>query len=228
MCLVDWTKQTKVTLALSREHRPKILQTWIPHDRLKAPNEDKSLKDMMGIMNMRVETSNQECEVGKRHWGRCCVKWVTRCGWLLSMKLDSVRSRDSCLVHYSSPEVVFKNADGKLINVEKKSWSLPHSEVGMDLSKQVPACFAEVPAVTKILSHHDKFVLDSQPSTIVSKKMALVVHGRNDERHKIPFPGVMRNLPQALAVHPSLEWIVVGERHKLHVMLCSERCKINT
>lgn len=226
LCLIDWTKRTKVTLSFCHEHRPNILQTWVPHDRLKAPSEDKSLRNRMGIMKLRVETSNQECRLGKQHWGRCRVKWVTQSGWLLSMTLDSVRVQDNCHVHYSSPEVIFKNADGSLINNDRKSWSLPYNTIGTDLSNQVPACFVGVPAVTRILSHHDKFVLDSQPNTIVSKQMVFMVHGIDDKIHNIPFPGVVKNLPQALAVHPSLEWIVVGERNRLHIMVSSGRAKI--
>ena len=228
MCLIDWTKRTKVTLSFSHEHRPKVLQSWVPHDRLKAPNEDIGLKNKMGITKIRVETSNQECMLGERHWGRCRVKWVTQSGWLLSMILDSVKIPDNCNVHYSSPEVVFRNADGSLISTERKSWSLPYNATGIDLSNQVPACLVGVPTVTKILSHHDKFVLDSQPSTLVSNQHVLVVHGNDDEVHNIPFPGAVKDLPQALAVHPSLEWIVVGERKRLHIMVNSVKTKTKT
>lgn len=221
MCLIDWTKRTKVTLSFSHEHRPKVLQSWVPHDHLRAPNEDGSLRNKMGIVKMRVETSNQECTLGKRHWGRCRVQWVTQCGWLLSMTLESLRIPDKCSIHYSSPEVVFKNADGSLIDTQRKMWSLAYGATGFDLSNQVPACLVGVPAVTKILSHHDKFVLDSQPQALVSSERVLVVHGNDDEVHSIPFPSAVKDLPQALAVHPSLEWIVVGERKRLHIMLKS-------
>jgi len=219
MCLVDWTKRTKVSLSFSHEHRPKVLQTWIPHDRLRAPKEDKSLRKMMGITKLKVETSNQECIVGEQHWGRCRVKWVTQSGWLLSTILDSTRRHHDCIVHYSSPEVLFKNNDGTPISTNQKSWSLPYNRVGIDLSSnQVLACFVGVPTVTKILSHHDKFVLDSQPNTIVSKEISFIVHDMDNDTHKISFPGVVKELPQALAVHPSLEWIVIGVRNKLLVL----------
>ena len=228
LCLIDWTKRTKVTLSFSHEHRPKVLQNWIPHDRLKGPNEDKSLRNRMGIMKLRVETSNQECIGGKRHWGRCRVMWVTQSGWLLSTILESTaRIQENCLVHYSSPKVVFKNADGSLINTDdRKSWSLPYNKIGVDLSNQAAVCWVGVPTVTKVLSHHDKFVLDSQPSTIVSKRRALMVRGIDNEIHNIPLPGTVKDLPQSVAVHPSLEWIVVGEGKKLHIMIGSGRALI--
>ena len=225
MCLLDWTKRTKVTLSFSHEHRPKILQSWVPHDHLKAPNEDGSLRNKMGIMKMRVETSNQECTLGRRYWGRCRVQWVTQSGWLLSMMLDSLRVPDKCSIHYSSPKVVFRNADGSLIDTQRKTWSLPYGVPGFDLSNQVPACVVGVPTVTKILSHHDKFVLDSQPQTLVSSERVLVVHGNDNEVHNIPFPAAVKDLPQVLAVHPSLEWIVVGERKRLHIMVNSGSAK---
>ena len=137
------------------------------------------------------------------------------------MTLESLRIPDKCSIHYSSPEVVFKNADGSLIDTQRKMWSLAYGATGFDLSNQVPACLVGVPAVTKILSHHDKFVLDSQPQALVSSERVLVVHGNDDEVHSIPFPSAVKDLPQALAVHPSLEWIVVGERKRLHIMLKS-------
>lgn len=224
MCLIDWTKRTKVTLSFSHEYRPKVLQSWVPHDHLQAPNKDSSLRNKMGIMKMRVQTSNQECTLGKRNWGRCRVQWVTQCGWLLSMTLDSLRIPDKCSIHYSSPKVVFKNADGSLIDTQRRTWSLPYGATGFDLSNQGPACLVGVPAVTKILSHHDKFVLDSQPQVLVSSQRVLVVHG-DDQVHFIPFPGAVKDLPQVLAVHPSLEWIVVGERKRLHIMVKSESTK---
>eukprot|EP00537_Pseudo-nitzschia_pungens_P006161 CAMPEP_0172369462 /NCGR_PEP_ID=MMETSP1060-20121228/33072_1 /TAXON_ID=37318 /ORGANISM="Pseudo-nitzschia pungens, Strain cf. cingulata" /LENGTH=161 /DNA_ID=CAMNT_0013094399 /DNA_START=3 /DNA_END=485 /DNA_ORIENTATION=+ len=161
---------------------------------------------------MKVESSNQDCVVGNRHWGRCRVMWVTQSGWLLSTILESaVRVQENCRVHYASPKVVYKNADGSLIKTDKKSWSLPYNAVGVDLSNQLSGCWVQVPDVTRILSHHDKFVLDSQPSTIVSKKRSLMVHGFGDEMRSIPFPPNVNELPQSVAVHPSLEWIIVGE-----------------
>mmetsp|Transcript_24210 Transcript_24210/g.57044 ORF Transcript_24210/g.57044 Transcript_24210/m.57044 type:complete len:714 (-) Transcript_24210:1348-3489(-) len=226
MCLINWTKQITVTLSFSHEHRPKVLQIWIPHDSLAAPNEDKALRNRMGIMKLRVETSNQECVVGKRHWGRCLVKWVTRSGWLLSTILESTRIHDNCNINYSSPRVVFKNADGSIINGESKSWSLPYSRIGADFPSQGQICFIGVPSVTKVLSHHDKFVLDSQPNTILSKKIIMMVDGNDDGIQKIPLPGVVRHLPQTLAVHPTFEWIVIGECKRLYVMVNSRRGNI--
>ena len=227
LCLIDWTKRTKVTLSFSHEHRPKVLQTWVPHDRLKAPREDKSLRNRMGITRIRVESSNQECVVGKRHWGHCRVMWVTQSGWLLSTILESsVRIQENCFVHYASPKVVYKNADGSLIDTVRRTWSLPYNTIGVDLSNQLSACWVGVPNVTRILSHHDKFVLDSQPSTVVSRRRFLMIHGHGNEIRNIPFPGIVKDLPQAVAVHPSREWILVGEGKKLHLMVGSGRANI--
>jgi len=223
VCLIDWTKRTKATLSFCHEHRPKVFRTWIPHEQLIEPKEDKSLGKQMGIMKMRVETSNKDCVVGKRLWGRCRVKWVTPSGWLLSMILDSSRIQDNCLVHYSSPELVLKNADGSIITPKKRFWSLPYNTIGVEFSNRVPACWIGTPTVTKVLSHHDKFVLDSQPRTIVSKEIMFMVQGIDDEIHNIPLPGIVKDPPQMLAVHPSLEWIVVGERRKLRIMVSSGR-----
>mmetsp|Transcript_13469 Transcript_13469/g.15390 ORF Transcript_13469/g.15390 Transcript_13469/m.15390 type:complete len:769 (-) Transcript_13469:64-2370(-) len=218
LCLLDWTKRTKEN-SLSNGHRPKVLQNWIPHDRLDGPKEDRSLRMQMGIMKLRVETSSNECVTGKSFWGRCRVMWVTQCGWLLSVILESARIRQNCLVHHSSPKVVFRNADGSLINTDdRRSWSLPYHPIGVDMSSQV-ACWIGVPTITKVLAHHDKFVLDSQPHTVVSKKRVLMVYTFDKEIRSIQLPKAVKDLPQSLVVHPSLEWILVGEGRKIHILV---------
>jgi hypothetical protein len=218
LCLLDWTKRTKER-SFSNEHRPLVLQNWIPHDRLDGPKEDKSLRMMMGIMKLRIETSNNECVAGKNYWGRCRVTWVTHCGWLLSVIMESAKIQENCLVHHSSPKVVFRNADGSLINTDdKRSWSLPYHPIGVDISSRV-ACWVNVPTVTKVLAHHDKFVLDSQPNTIVSKRRALMVHTFDQEIHSIQLPKAVKDLPQSLVIHPNLEWILVGEGGKIHILV---------
>jgi hypothetical protein len=218
LCLLDWTKRTKER-SFSNEHRPLVLQNWIPHDRLDGPKEDKSLRTMMGIMKLRIETSNNECVAGENYWGRCRVTWVTQCGWLLSVIMESAKVQENCLVHHSSPKVVFRNADGSLINTDdKSSWSLPYHPIGVDISSRV-ACWVNVPTVTKVLAHHDKFVLDSQPNTIVSKRRAMMVHTFDQEIHSIQLPKAVKGLPQSLVVHPNLEWILVGEGRKIHILV---------
>ena len=218
LCLLDWTKRTKER-SFSNEHRPLVLQNWIPHDRLDGPKEDKSLRMMMGITKLRIETSNNECVAGKNYWGRCRVTWVTQCGWLLSVIMESAKIQENCLVHHSSPKVVFRNADGSLINTDdKRSWSLPYHLIGVDISSRV-ACWVNVPTVTKVLAHHDKFVLDSQPNTIVSKRRTLMVHTNDQEIHSIQLPKAVKDLPQSLVVHPNLEWILVGEGRKIHILV---------
>ncbi|OEU16368.1 hypothetical protein FRACYDRAFT_238959 [Fragilariopsis cylindrus CCMP1102] len=218
LCLLDWTKRTKER-SFSNEHRPLVLQNWIPHDCLDGPKEDKSLRMMMGITKLRIETSNNECVAGKNYWGRCRVTWVTQCGWLLSVIMESAKIQENCLVHHSSPKVVFRNADGSLINTDdKRSWSLPYHLIGVDISSRV-ACWVNVPTVTKVLAHHDKFVLDSQPNTIVSKRRTLMVHTNDQELHSIQLPKAVKDLPQSLVVHPNLEWILVGEGRKIHILV---------
>jgi len=216
--LLDWTKRMKER-SFSNEHRPQVLQSWIPHDCLNGPKRDKNLRNRMGITKLRVESSNEECVAGGKFWGRCRVIWLTQCGWLLSVVIESAKIRDQCFVHHSSPKVVFRNADGCLIDTaDKISWSLPYNPIGVDISSQVD-CWAKVPIVTKILAHHDKFVLDSQPDTIVSKKRELIVHGFDREICNIQLPSTIKDVPQTLGVHPSLEWILVGEGKKVHVLV---------
>jgi hypothetical protein len=145
------------------------------------------------------------------------VTWVTQSGWLLSMTLESPTIQNSCQVHDLTPPVIFRSADGELIRTTRKVWSLPNTSTGVDLSSNV-SCMTETRGVTHVLSHHDKFVLDSQPNIIRSKKRSLILQGKYGKRSIQP-PGSIKNVPQVLAFHPSREWIVLGEGRSLHILV---------
>mmetsp|Transcript_726 Transcript_726/g.1365 ORF Transcript_726/g.1365 Transcript_726/m.1365 type:complete len:359 (-) Transcript_726:636-1712(-) len=93
LCLMDWTQRTRATLSFSHEHGPRVLRTWVPHDRLKAARDDTGLRNRMGITRLRVESGNSSgsgnCECKRHCWGHCRVLWMTRSGWLLSTMLDA-------------------------------------------------------------------------------------------------------------------------------------------
>jgi len=52
LCLMDWTQRTRATLSFSHEHGPRVLRTWVPHDRLKAARDDTGLRNWMGITRL--------------------------------------------------------------------------------------------------------------------------------------------------------------------------------
>lgn len=219
LSILNWTIHTKER-SFSNERRPLVLQTWIPHAALKIARDDNLLR--MGILKLGIETGTNLCAdsvAGDENWGVCRITWVTQSGWLLSSSLESPTTRGSCSVHHAPPQVIYRNSDGQRITSDRKSWSLPQEPVGVHLSDSA-TCLSEVPAVTRILSHHDKFVLDSQPCSTRSTKRAILIRCRHDQAlNSISLPPSVKKVPQTLAVHPSLEWIVLGEGEKLHVLV---------
>jgi hypothetical protein len=220
LCLLDWTKHCKER-SFSNDQRPIILRRFVPHDGLTPPREDILLGKRMGILELRTQTASSTCQTGKEEWGRCCISWVTQCGWILSVVLESPTIRDTCKVIHSTPKTIYKSADGTIIDVGQQSWSLPQSAVGVHLSYDV-ICMVDVPTVTKVLSHHDKFVLDSQPNITRSKQKSLIVYSEQGKR-KIYLPNNICRLPQSLTLHPSREWMVVAEGSRMH-LLTSRKC----
>lgn len=217
LCLLDWTKYSKER-SFSKEQRPKVLRVCVPHESLSAPREDILLGKRMGILELVVQTTNSSCAAGLNHWGRCKISWATQCGWLLSMVLESANSLEACRVVHETPRALHQSADGTIIQTGRKTWSLPQYSVGAHLSNHV-MCITDVPSVTKILSHHDKFVLDSQPNVIRSNKRSLSIFW-DEGRQSISLPKSIARLPQALIVHPNREWLVVANGTRLHLLTC--------
>jgi hypothetical protein len=169
--------------------------------------------ESMGVVNLRVEASSfAGCK------GQCRISWVTKCGWGLSVGLDSPTKRRDCEVWHSSPKVEVRNADGEPVSLAKIAWSLPQEPVSVD-TKSV-FCWTDVPAVIRVLPHHNKYVVDSQPRIIRSEKKALLWKDivKDGPTHTIPLPKEWRTLPRAIAVHPSHEWIVAGDSNQLAVL----------
>ncbi|KAG7367040.1 hypothetical protein IV203_029710 [Nitzschia inconspicua] len=216
ICLLDWTRHSKER-SFSRDQRPKILRHFVPHEALLAPREDILLGKRMGVLKLTTQTTNSSGEAGMNHWGRCRITWATQCGWLLTMELESPNNLSSCHVIHQTPTIIHKNADGTIIQTGKKSWSLPQHSVGVDFSEHCTICITDVPSVTKILTHHDKFVLDSQPNVIRSKKRSLTFYS-DQGRQAIKLPKSIAAVPQSLTVHPNREWLIIGDGNQLHLL----------
>jgi hypothetical protein len=103
---LDWAKYSKQRSILN-DQRPKILLSFIPHDGLAAPREDNSSRAEMGILKRWVDTSNTGCEASQNYWGRCHITCVTKCGWLLSISLNTPPIQDKCQVDHASPRVTY-------------------------------------------------------------------------------------------------------------------------
>ncbi len=220
LSILNWTIHNKEH-SFSNERRPLVLQTWIPHTGLKEVKDDNRLQ--IGILKLRIEpgihTTLDAAAAGDEHWGICRATWVTQGGWLLSTTMESPTVRGGCFVHHATPKVTYQNTDGEVINTHRQAWSIPQEPVGVHLSDYA-VCLAEVPAVTNILSHHNKFVLDSQPSIIRSRNRSVLIQSRHDRcLNSISLPGSIKKIPQTFAVHPTLEWIAVGDGEKLHILV---------
>lgn len=215
LTIVNWKKCTKER-AFSSEKRPTVLQEWMPYGKQSQPKDGPV--ESMGVVKMRVEASSSAGCKKSTNWGMCRISWVTKCGWGLSVRIDSPTRRRDCEVWHSSPKVEVRNADGEPVILAKMAWSLPQEPVSVDTNSVF--CWTDVPAVTRILPHHNKYVADSQPRIIRSEKKALLWKdiSKDGPTHTIPLPKEWRTLPRAIAVHPSHEWIVAGTSSQLAVL----------
>ena len=100
--------------------------------------------------------------------------------------------------------------------ISKVSWSAPIEAMAADSAPGF--CFSDVPSVTRVLPHHNKYVLaDSQKTTVTHSKARGLLwkdfsHGDAESSAPsfVPLPKGCRRLPQTIAVHPSKEWIIAG------------------
>jgi hypothetical protein len=173
------------------------------------------------------------------------------------------RTNETCCVWHAPPKLILQNAEGMVIdtrtnqcskdgnnNLHDNLWSLPLQPVASDCSSSSGShssacntnngnatitCWTSVPAVTKILPHHNKYVLDSQPRILRESKSVLFwkdwrrsstssddgSQGEEDVQ-AIPIPKSWTT-PTMIAVHPSREWIVVGGMKQHHLGVLSAR-----
>jgi hypothetical protein len=215
LTIVNWKKCTKER-AFSTEKRPTVLQEWMPYGKQTEPKDGPV--ESMGVVNLRVEASSSADCTTSNNWRECRISWVTKCGWGLSVRIDSPTKRRGCKVWHSSPKVQVRNADGEPVSLAKMAWSLPQEPVSVDTNPVF--CWTDVPAVTRVLPHHNKYVVDSQPRIIRSEKKALLWKDivKDGPTHTIPLPKEWKILPRAIAVHPSHEWIVAGDGSQLAVL----------
>lgn len=214
LLMLNWKKCTRER-AFSSENRPIVVQEWIPHAKLKSLNPEQ--RKRMGVVNMKVETKPLSGE-DKAPWGCCRISWVTTGGWLLSEVVESPTQRDDCQICHSTPSVEYINPDGSSTIMKKKEWSQPQDPIGTCMNSRL-ICWSDVPAVQKILPHHNKYVLDTQPRIIRSTKLALLYRDAATT-HSIKLPG--KEMPRTIAIHPGLEWLVMGVGKKL-VLLSGRR-----
>ncbi|CAB9521788.1 expressed unknown protein [Seminavis robusta] len=179
--------------------------------------------------------------------GRFRIQWITRCGWCLSVTLVAspsgqwqqykVRRQAPRILHQTAP-VHTKLASGGIVTTAKKEWSLPTEPVAADAGASF-LCWQNVAPVTRILPHHDKRVLDEQPSLsrdvnnsnqlllmlpkIPGNGQMPIVHQPNNTRTAdtttlLPLPK-RRGLAKLVALDPTQEWVVIAtNRESLYIV----------
>ena len=207
LSLINWKRYTREG-AFTSENRPVVMQEWIPHTKLKLSSKEQRLQ--MGIIDLKVETTSDNGGTDDP-WGRCKISWITTGGWLLSTIMESTTIRDLPTIDHQTPLVKYLNADGTTTQVNKEEWSQPQDPIFSCMNTNL-LCWPDVPAVTKVLPHHNKYVLDSQRRIIRSNTRSLLYRDCRIT-HSINLP--CKTMPQTIAIHPDLEWIVMGVGQKL-------------
>jgi hypothetical protein len=165
----------------------------------------------------------------------------------------STRRSSTDTVLYAPPLVELRSSDGSLLTLpndistnnnthpkKKKVYSVPTNPVLVNHHHCASSSFgtsrwyfSEVPKVTQILPHHDKYVASAPPprpvSSSESQKNNTLLFCQEDgtrtnvHRMKLKLPTAAAAAPSAMAVHPNGEWMVLGVDHRLVVMMLARR-----
>ena len=231
------------TAASASRTAPTVVSVWLSYAALsdqQVPEDVRKDPSVMGIQNIQVGQTmssgvGEDTAVGKKIHsshkvvgceqlcGRFSISWITRCGWVLSVVLDATPSKEwkAYRVRRQKPTVIYHSnivetrlATGAIART-KKEWSLPTKPVATDANSQF-VCWQKVAPVTRILSHHDKRVLDDQPSIIrdvkESNQLFLLIKTTSGEVQPNPIAlPRKRGLPNVVAVEPvNQNWAVVA------------------
>lgn len=219
LCLLNW-KKWNTERSFSMEKKPLVLQEWIPHSNIRSSLNPEQ-RSRMGIVNMKVETScptsdgttaktaattMKGTESQASPWGCCKISWVTVGGWLMSTTLKSPKEKSPARICQATAIVKYKNSDGTSKESTRQEYSQPHDPVAVCTNSKW-ICWSNVPAVTKVLPHHDKRVLDGQLHVLRSEKRSIQYQDAGS-MHMIKL--VRKTPAQAFAIHPDREWIAMG------------------
>ena len=198
-----------------------------------------------------ARTSNNSSNHNKVVWGRIGVSWITAGGWLLETTLETstppcstkpLRRRryksnnTTTIVRHAPPKVQLKNADGALIVPQSDRPPQQQQQQQQSYEYSIPPApmvtdgnlFLDTPQVTKVLPHHDKYVLTESSSQggvqvirSTNKTKLLWRPFAEDQRlETIALPTkAVSSPPQVLALHPGSEWLVLGVQDRLVLMV---------
>ena len=228
LIVLNFQKITKER-AFSSQHRPIVLQEWTPHR--KSPAGGSRILQLYA----RATSSTRNSKNNHTALGRVEFSWVTAQGWLLSTNLSVLpnttsgnRAATTDTVVHTPPRVEVYNADGERIEVsgQHKTYSSPKDPVVAYHCNNNGWYFSHVPQTTKILPHHNKYVLQSNITDIQtssSEKSKALLFWNNSKVQKMKLPSGINHTPSVVAVHPDGEWMALGVNHRLVVMTVARR-----
>lgn len=192
----------------SSQLAPTIVKEFNTVRNIQSPNSQH-----MGIRGLCADP------VGLTGWIR--LKWVTSCGWHLSSLLDcNTLHMEQVQVDHSMPRMQCEKAGGDLLPELSDSWSMPVKQKVLVEHTAKALFWEQVPTVTQILPGHDSRADGDDVCRYVrSEKPSLVWMNDNDNVvHTIPL-SKSKGTVACFAVHPQLEWIVVGtQQDQLYVI----------
>ena len=215
LVVVDTQRLTKQPF--SRESVPTVVKEFNTLRELESPSPHH-----MGIRGLCADP------LGPPGWMQ--LRWVTSCGWHLSTHLDLNRMKmDKAHVYYRTLRMRCKNADGAVLPELPNAWSMPiNQKVLVGQSKQ--ALFWEnVLPVTQVLPRHDSRTEGDDVCRYersVIKRVLYWMNHTDQQLLRIPLSRSKGN-PICFAVHPHLEWIVVGT-DKDQMYLINSRARITS
>lgn len=202
--IINWRKLQRTSF--SRFPSPTILDEWLSYGGLETPGYTH-----MGITYMRLlkNVSSSGSVVPWRFWE---IQWTTSCGWVLRSMIqpsDCDPPRTPRIL-FSTKPVRCVNARGETVTTHNRSWSLPVGSCPAGSSEEVLA-WSKVDAVTQILPHHDKRVLQERPRSVRSGSRPgfQLMTSRGSILPSIACSKACGEFT-AVAIHPSEEWIVAS------------------
>ena len=201
---LDWKNARRK--AFSADMLPTVLMRMDTHAMAVAQKEKTPSRSWMGIQTLHVSNPSSDDPTAL---GRCLVTWVTRSGWVLSLDLQN----RAILEIFHRPALVETRSHDDLVAYRTLQHSLPVEPVRCAQKGQV-MFWSEVPQVTHILPHHDRRILQ-QRQIVRSSKVALL--WLDGQRRVLRVPMKRLPHPTKIAVHPSLDWLLLASGRGLNL-----------
>jgi hypothetical protein len=227
--VMDWTKTQTVPFSTTRQ--PIILSSWFCTTTTTGGGSAVGRHpgaQYMGIHQLRILSSHtpleeqQQNQTPRKYYGDVQLSWITSCGWAMLTILDIETGKplkgSLRILHRPNP-IRWKNHRNEYIDMgdtnNQRGWSLPSKPISMTSTHNC-LCWERVPDVVQILPDHDKYVLADHPRSVIVPSVP-TLHvltnpsmGNSERQLTTVRIGKKHKTVIAVAVHHSLEWIVVS------------------